>query len=401
MKAYLPEWKIYLWKKLLLDKGEPERIFQPSDFIYFDRNYQQGAIIGSMQRSIDRLNNQLASARASGQKIEIDTSADTPNSEQYFSFEAKEVISALIELAEESPKCLDIKDVEIQKDVINQYRQKRKDYLSMENRKRLASLSSSRHVYYVDDSKPDSRFTDPFCGLPEDIYKKVEKAEKLTLSEFKELVSKKLDESIYSSIHFKIRIDKNNLLMRLNAYIGDFMASELIPSQSVRLFKFDQQRNNILGAIQSLATKYGSKNMAVTFKEVARCGGWEDKDEHHYRFYETIFALEKTGEIVVTDLRKEEVVMSVVDKPIAEEKTVPRKELSLAEKKKLFVLEKLKEEWDLAPKNIGQIEIRISGRRAYGLMAEIGIDYFQLESILRGFKAENLIVDHKSINPAM
>lgn len=400
MKAYLPEWKIYLWKKLLLDKGDPERALQPSDFIYFDRNYQQGAVLGFLQRSIDRIRN-IEYAAAKGEKVEIDTSADTPNSEQYFSFEAKEVISALIELEEESPKCLDIEDVEIQKDVIDQYRHKRKEYLSSFEKKRLASLSSSRAIYHVDDSKPDSRFADPFCGLPEHIYKKVEKAEKITLSEFKELIQKKPDESIYASIHFKIHIDKKNLLARMNAYITDFVSGELTPPQGVRLFRFDQQRNSILGAIQSLATKYGNKNMAITFKEVARCGGWEDKDEHHYRFYETIFALEKTGEIVVTDLRKEEVVMSVVDKPVVEEKVAPHKELSSADKKKLAILEKLKEEWDLVSKNTERIRTKISGYDVHKMMGEAGINYYQLENILQGFKTENVIVNYESINPAM
>jgi hypothetical protein len=400
MKAYLPEWKIYLWKKLLLDKGNSERMFQPSDFIYFDQDYQQGAVLGSLQRSIDRIRN-IEYATAKGEKVQIDTSADPAHSEEYYSFEPREVMLALIELAEEKPKCLDIGNIELRDDVIHKYRQKRKEYLSMEKRKHLASHSSSRAIHYVDDSKPDNRFADPFCELTEHVYKKVEKSEKLSLSEFKGLMLNNPDESVYPSIHFKIRIDKKNLLLLLNAYVTDFMSGELIPPQGIRLFKFDQQRNNILSSIKSLSVKYGGKNMALTFKEVARCGGWENKDEHHYRFYETLFALEKMGEITITDLRKDEVIISLIDKPIAEEKTVPRKELSLAEKRKLSVLEKIKEEWDLAPKNTGQIKIKISGRRAYGLMAEIGIDYFQLESILLGFKAENLIVDYKSINPAM
>ena len=56
MKPYLSEWKIYLWKKLLLDQSDPEKIFQLGDFVYFkDEEMYAGAIM-QMQRSIDRAN---------------------------------------------------------------------------------------------------------------------------------------------------------------------------------------------------------------------------------------------------------------------------------------------------------------------------------------------------------
>ncbi|MFZ3029820.1 MAG: hypothetical protein WA095_02385, partial [Minisyncoccia bacterium] len=250
--------------------------------------------------------------------------------------------------------------------------------------------------------KNDPLLVDLFCGLPEYIYNKVDKGEKLTLPNLDILIDQTSDATIFSSLRFKLTIDKKNLQARLNAYVADFIAGELIPPQGVRLFIFEQQKNNILGAIQSLAARYGKKNIAITFEEVARIGGWANKDEHHYRFYETILALEQLGEIEIKDLRKEEVILSLVEKTVPEkEKVAPVKELSPADKKKLFILEKLKEDWDLAPKDGRQVQLKISGDQVYEWMMELGINYYSLENILLGFKKEGLIIKYESINPAM
>lgn len=398
MKAYLPEWKPYLWKKLLLDENDPSRVFQPKDFIYFDEEHQKDLIGRDAQKTIKQLNSYTIDL-ANG--VDVDHGIHTPPSGRYYYFEAPEVMLALIELAIEDPRCLKITDIELGKKVLHDYRQKMKTRLTDKQRKELAVLSITAGLG-GQLPKNDPLLVDLFCGLPEYIYNKVDKGEKLTLPNLDILIDQTSDATIFSSLRFKLTIDKKSLQERLNAYIADFMAGELIPPQGVRLFIFEQQKNNILGAIQSLATRYGNKNIAITFEEVARIGGWANKDEHHYRFYETIFSLEQLGEIEIKDLRKEEVVLSLIEKPVVEkEKIPPVKELSAAEKKKLAVLEKLKEEWDLAPKNAKQIELKISGDRAYEWMVELGIDYDQLRNILLSFKEENLIINFESINPAM
>ena len=56
--------------------------------------------------------------------------------------------------------------------------------------------------------------------------------------------------------------------------------------------------------------------MVLTAEEVAKAGGWYLKGEHHYRFYETLFALEKSDDIKITDLRKDEIVFTLNEKVV-------------------------------------------------------------------------------------
>ncbi len=76
-------------------------------------------------------------------------------------------------------------------------------------------------------------------------------------------------------------------------------------------------------------------------------------------------------------------------------------DISSADNKKLIVLEFLKEEWDLSPKNSGDVLIKISGERAAMLMRMTGLDYYQLDRVLESFKEDGLIMRHEFINPAM
>jgi hypothetical protein len=93
----------------------------------------------------------------------------------------------------------------------------------------------------------------------------------------------------------------------------------------------------------------------------------------------------------------------LVDKLVPEEKNI---ELSSADKKKLFILEKLKEEFDLAPKQ--SVSINTGGAYSYRRPAgevniyqnkfslwlhECEIDFNQLQSILSTFQQEGLVVN--------
>ncbi len=81
--------------------------------------------------------------------------------------------------------------------------------------------------------------------------------------------------------------------------------------------------------------------------------------------------------------------------------------LTAANKKKLCVLEKLKEEWDLlSKKNNGAVVIDFSWQRNIQLQEGCGIDESQLENILQGFKDEDLLDGFQffretAINPAL
>ncbi len=89
----------------------------------------------------------------------------------------------------------------------------------------------------------------------------------------------------------------------------------------------------------------------------------------------------------------------------AKQSTEPKEtNLSAADKKKLFILEKLKEEWDLTPKNnsekvtIQTGETKISSQKFNSWMRESGItDWYELENILNILKQEGLISKFKII----
>jgi hypothetical protein len=99
-------------------------------------------------------------------------------------------------------------------------------------------------------------------------------------------------------------------------------------------------------------------------------------------------------------------LMEALEKPGINSQT---KELSAASKKKLFILEKLKEEWDLTSKrpvtthaNFGYSytrpagEAKISQQKFSRWMGEDGVsDWYEIESILGGFQEEGLISEFR------
>ncbi len=100
------------------------------------------------------------------------------------------------------------------------------------------------------------------------------------------------------------------------------------------------------------------------------------------------------------------------------QKTTEQKiELSVADKKKLFILERLKEEWDLTPKTDDEPvmfqtgmkahlrlagETTISHQKFSSWMRECGIsDWYELKNIFEILKQEGLISKFQNLNEAM
>lgn len=91
------------------------------------------------------------------------------------------------------------------------------------------------------------------------------------------------------------------------------------------------------------------------------------------------------------------------DKSLEKSNMTTDSNLSEANKKKLFILEKLKDEWDLAPKYTATSahgarvyrrpagEVNIPWSRFNTWMRECKIDYYQLENILATFQQEGLL----------
>ena len=75
-------------------------------------------------------------------------------------------------------------------------------------------------------------------------------------------------------------------------------------------------------------------------------------------------------------------------------------ELSVADKKKLFVLDKLKEEYDLTLPNENE-PLKFHWQTYDKWISTSGIEgYDQLHRILSGLQKEGLIINHRWVNPA-
>jgi hypothetical protein len=283
---YVPEWKIYLWKKLILNKaGEFDGPLKPSNFVFFTEAEQREAFRQVAQKSVDSIN--MAVWARSIMDI---GGGHIPLENAYFHSEPKDALSALIELTRADPKLLTIENIILEKKYLAAYKRKRGEYLAMEEKKRVASISMGSA-----GRKPsESYFNDKYAGLGPTIHAKVEACQELTVSELQSLIGTGLP--IFDFLTFEIKTDKAKLEAKLNAYIDDFVANKLIAPKGVRYFDPEQQIANIRVALGTLSQKYG-KNMTITAEEIAKAGGWYIRDEHHYRFFESILALEKSGQI--------------------------------------------------------------------------------------------------------
>lgn len=308
MASYLPEWKIYLLKKLLLNRPDPEAVLSVADFLYFDQTEYRRLAAKHMQKVIDSLPQRIVYRNGI---MDVDNSMDTPSDDHYYNINPQGVLLSLIELAEQKDECLEITDIFLKKDIIDNYQNERKKYLFEHDKKRMASLTNPMGHGW--GSNPDSRFTDAFCGLSQSLYEKIEKEQEVNLADLKEFASSTKDSPMLSLASFKVRLNGKNMSAHVDEYIDDFIAGDLVSANGVRYFQFQHQKDNIFGSIKQIAVKFGAHNMVITSEEVAKYGGWEYKDEHHYRFYETFLALEKIGDIAINNLRGAEIIISILD----------------------------------------------------------------------------------------
>ena len=396
MQAYLPEWKLYLWKKLLLNNGKfEEGTVSPFSFMFFSEEEQKQLMLEKAQGEIYALNHFRVAKLAGGTP---DIGNHQSIEEDYYSFHPINIMGALVELMDNKPQILSI-EARIDKKYIAWYRGEKGKYEAMQHKKNIASLGGSGSSPY----KPNPKYmSDPLCGLPENIYKKTDAEQTLTPDEFRTLANPACH-TTHEFLVLKIKINKAALQAKLNDYISNFESSNLVASLGVEYFDPNLQRENVYASIQKMTAKFGTKNLKITPKKIAQYSNWMEEDKKHYRIFETLFSLEKTGEIEITNLQKDEVILSLVDKLVPEEKNI---ELSSVDKKKLYILEKLKEEFDLAPKQsistnmggaysyrrpVGEVDIF---QNKFGLwLRECEIDFNQLQSILATFQEKGIIIN--------
>lgn len=116
--------------------------------------------------------------------------------------------------------------------------------------------------------------------------------------------------------------------------------------------------------------------------------------EEVYALYESIFTQEYNADQIKFLTKQVQVLSQSANKPPEPKKT----NLSAADQKKLFILEKLKEEWALTP-NTG--ETKISTQKYHSWMRECGItDWYELENILKLLEQAGLISKFRIIGAA-
>lgn len=274
---YLPEWKIYLWKKLILNKdGEFDWKLTTDSFRFFDSPERRKLTRDRVQKSIDRINIAVETRSL------IDMSgnhADEKDTYHYFGPES--TMSALVELTHK-PSCVEIKNIRI-------------------NKKYLATCDN--------EFKPE-------------VYAKIQQEKEVLIEDIEYSIFNNYSNNLlFSYLSFEIKINTKNLREKLNAYLKDFTSGKLIAPKGIRYADPQKQLSDISAALDKLSGKFGT-NMILTAEEIAKAGGWYIRDEHHYRFYESIFALEMSGPIDITNLRKEEAMVTLKNKDV-ENKTLP------------------------------------------------------------------------------
>ncbi len=289
---YLPEWKIYLWKKLILNKdAEFNGKLTPDSFRFFNGKEGRELMRDKLQKSIDTVNLAVKSESL------IDIRSGTTSFENsYFHFDPAQSLYALIELTRQ-PSCIEITKIHLDKKMLTDF----------------------KDLFTPKDFGPDG-------------YTKIPEGKELTVADLGSSCSSNYaNNPAFSYLSFEIRIDTEKLRAKLDVYLNDFGENKFIGPKGIWYIDSKKQSQDILSAIHKLSEKYG-RNLTITADEVAKAGGWYLKDEHYYRFYETIFALEKAGHIQITGLRKEEVMISLVTTSVAEQSDpimVPKNESAI------------------------------------------------------------------------
>jgi hypothetical protein len=123
-----------------------------------------------------------------------------------------------------------------------------------------------------------------------------------------------------------IKIDRPAIEAKLDAYIEDFSAGNLVAPHGILYFDANIQRTQVHSAVQAMTGSFGVKNLLVTHERIAQYAGWPVGNQKYYRIFETLFWLEKTGNVTIHDLRKGEVILSLVTVPEANPVTQPPQE---------------------------------------------------------------------------
>ncbi len=271
---YLPEWKIYLWKKLLLNRNrEFNGKLTPDSLRFFTPKEERDLIREGIQKSIDIMN------IATQSRLLMDIyGRKTDPKDTYFHFDPSHSFLALTELTHK-PAAIEFTNIRIDKKLLIDF----------------------KDLFKPADFGPEG-------------YTKILEEKELTVADLGYTYFNNYSNNpLFSYLTFEIKIDEDHLQKKLNEYLEDFENNKLVAPKGLRYMDATKQIDDVFSAITHMEGKFG-KNMVVTVDEVAKAGNWFIKNEHFYRLYEAIFALEKAGKLTVNDLRKEEILITLNSK---------------------------------------------------------------------------------------
>lgn len=214
------------------------------------------------------------------------------------------VLPVLVELSETNPVGIKLEDVRIKKRYIDDYKIKIDRYNARQQTAAMVSPSNGNVKL---------KEADPYCGLMENVYEKV--VANQVLDKF-DLQSILMLFPGYGDVYTYIILKGEVLLLedRYNEYIDAFIQGDLIAPFGTRYFSSEKQRQILWEKIKSLADDQGAKNFILTVEDVMSAfysASGDPANTMQCRTFETVFSLERTGDIEITQIRDDEFVVSL------------------------------------------------------------------------------------------
>lgn len=318
--GYLPEWKICFWKKIILDKEwiTSHRHSLQSLQAFPDADLRS-EIIKSQDAIIDEIHSKIPvvlSSKSARDYLKTQIVSPGRTKDAWFFFLIENARDSLFELAYLVPPALEIIDILLDRVCIDEYRRGRKEFERIELNKSVGIMGNNRDSPAVVTKTIAWKLylTDPHCELGNIVYKKTLRGEFLTQDETRIL----LKNNSGLPITFGLKINDDVLKQKVDEYIDNFIQQDLMPEKDVLYFSVDQQRHNLLDAIQRIVPSYGYKNIFLSLQRVMKINGLDRSTAEQHRFFEGMFSLEHTGEIKIDNLRGDgEVVFSLTSTGLA------------------------------------------------------------------------------------
>ncbi len=265
---YLPEWIIYLWKKLLLNKSDQfNGKLEIENFQFFTREEQKAA-----QKQIFLKNMSVLKIAAKTRSL-IDTSTQLiQESQTYFHFNPLNVFLMLFAGLSHKPAAAKVTDIHIDPAFLRIFQN-----------------------------------TDPYKGLSRSVYTKITRADRLTV---KEVFDLQAYPALFNYLTFNLTIFPRNLKRLLDKYLDAWTAGNFKSPKGVYYIDPEKQMNDFLVALGRLEKKFG-RRLTINSEMLAKAGDWYAISELNYRFYETLFSLEKAGFLEIIYLIKEDVMIEL------------------------------------------------------------------------------------------